>query len=102
VSFGHDDIRDPWYPMGNGNMRDVVFMGLHVCQLMGYEEIMNSYRFITTNAAKTLHISDNYGIECGKSANFIVLDAKNYFEALSSNSAVVASYRNGKELKNIL
>lgn len=102
VSFGHDDIRDPWYPMGNGNMRDVVFMGLHVCQLMGYEQIMNSYRFITTNAAKTLHITDHYGIEPGKSASFIVLDAKNYFEALSSNSPVVASYRNGNELKNIL
>ena len=37
VSFGHDDIFDPWYPMGNGSLRDVVFMGLHVCQMMGYE-----------------------------------------------------------------
>ena len=36
-------------------MRDVVFMGLHVCQMMGYEEIMDSYKFISTNAAKTLH-----------------------------------------------
>ena len=54
VSFGHDDICDPWYPMGNGNLRDVVFMGLHVCQMMGYQDIMDSYRFITTNAARTL------------------------------------------------
>ena len=30
VSFGHDDIFDPWYPLGNGSLRDVVFMGLHV------------------------------------------------------------------------
>ena len=98
VSFGHDDINDPWYPMGNGNLRDVVFMGLHVCQIMGYEDIMNSYRFITTNAAKTLHITDHYGLEPGKSASFIVLDAKNYFEALSCNSPVTASYRCGKKL----
>ena len=28
VSFGHDDIVDPWYPMGNGSLRDVVFMGV--------------------------------------------------------------------------
>lgn len=27
VSFGHDDISDHWYPMGNGNLRDVVFLG---------------------------------------------------------------------------
>ena len=38
VSFGHDDIFDPWYPMGNGSLRDVVFMGLHVAQMMGYPE----------------------------------------------------------------
>ena len=98
VSFGHDDINDPWYPMGNGNLRDVVFVGLHVCQLMGYEDIMNSYRFITTNAARTLHITDHYGLEEGKPASFIVLDAENYFEALTCNSAVLASYKNGNEL----
>ena len=73
VSFGHDDIFDPWYPMGNGSLRDVVFMGLHVGQMMGYEEIMNAYRFISINGAKTLHISDSYGIEEGKPASFIVL-----------------------------
>ena len=98
VSFGHDDIRDPWYPMGNGSLRDVVFVGLHVCQLMGYEDIMNSYRFITTNAAKTLHITDHYGIGEGKPASFVVLDAQNYFEALTCNSPVIASYRNGNAL----
>jgi cytosine deaminase len=99
VSFGHDDINDPWYPMGNGSLRDVVFMGLHVCQMMGYEEIMNSYRFITLNAARTLHITDHYGIEPGKPANFIVMDAKNYFDALNRNASVLCSFRNGRAVK---
>jgi cytosine deaminase len=99
VSFGHDDINDPWYPMGNGSLRDVVFMGLHVCQMMGYEEIMNSYRFITLNAARTLHITDHYGIEPGKPANFIVMDAKNYFDALNRNASVLCSFRNGRAIK---
>ena len=95
VSFGHDDIYDPWYPMGNGSLRDVVFLGLHVTQMMGYEEIMNSWKLISYNAAKTLHITDHYGIEPGKPANFIVLDAKNYYEALIQDAPVLASYRNG-------
>ena len=98
VSFGHDDIYDPWYPMGNGSLRDVVFMGLHVCQLMGYQQIMDSYKFITTNAAKTLHISDSYGIEEGKPANFIVLNASNYYEALNKDAILLYSYRNGKKI----
>lgn len=96
VSFGHDDIFDPWYPLGNGNMRDVVFMGLHVCQMMGYQDIMSSYRFIADNAAKTLHLGDSYGIKVGNPASFIVLDAQNYYEALNYNSPVLRSYNKGR------
>lgn len=96
VSFGHDDIFDPWYPLGNGSLRDVVFMGLHVCQMMGYEEIKNSYRFISHNAAKTLHLGDRYGIQTGKNADFIILDAKDYYEALNANASVLRSYKKGK------
>ncbi len=98
VSFGHDDIFDPWYPMGNGSLRDVVFMGLHVGQMMGYEEIMNSYKLITYNAAKTLHIADHYGIEINNPASFIVLDAKNYYDALVKDVTVLYSYKNGKKI----
>ena len=98
VSFGHDDIFDPWYPMGTGSLRDVVFMGLHVCQMMGYEEIMGAYQFITTNAAKTLHLGEGYGIGEGRPASFIVLDAENYYDALNTNAAVLASYKKGRKI----
>lgn len=98
VSFGHDDIFDPWYPMGNGNLRDVVFMGLHVCQMMGYEDIMNSYRFVTTKAARTLHLGEGYGIAPGRPASFVVMDAKNYYEALNYNAPVLASYKAGRKI----
>ena len=98
VSFGHDDIFDPWYPMGTGSMRDVVFMGLHVCQMMGYEEIRNSYRFIANHAARTLHLGENYGIEMGRPASFIVLDAQDYYQALNTNAAVLASIKNGRKI----
>ncbi len=98
VSFGHDDIFDPWYPMGTGSLRDVVFMGLHVCQMMGYEDIMNAYRFISTNAARTLHLGDSYGVKVGNPASFIVLDAKNYYDALNQNATVLLSCRKGRTI----
>ena len=73
----------------------MVFMGLHVAQMMGYEDIMNAYRFVTYNAAKTLHICDHYGIEAGKPANLVIFDASNYYDVLNNNATVLASYRNG-------
>lgn len=96
VSFGHDDIFDPWYPMGTGNLRDVVLMGLHVCQMMGYQEIMDSYKLISTNAAKTLHLGENYGIQAGRPASFIILDADNFYNALNQKSEVLYSFKNGR------
>ncbi|HAQ07420.1 MAG TPA: cytosine deaminase [Bacillus bacterium] len=96
VSFGHDDIFDPWYPLGTGNMLQVLHMGIHVSQLMGYEQIMNSIDLITTNSAKTLNIEGSYGIETGKPANFIVLAAENEYEAIRKQATVRYSVRQGK------
>ena len=99
VSFGQDDIVDPWNPLGTGNLRDVVFNGLHVTQMMGKEQIDRSYRFITHNAARTLHLDEeSYGFGVGRPARFIVLDAPTWYEALSFNAPVLASYRDGRQL----
>jgi len=96
VSFGHDDIFDPWYPLGDGNMRDALHMGLHVCQMMGYEEILNSYKLITYNAAKTLHLGDSYGIKEGNPASFIILNADNFYNALNEKKEVLYNFTKGK------
>lgn len=96
ICFGHDDIFDPWYPLGTGNMLQVLHMGIHAAQLMGYEEIINSIDLVTKNSAKTLHIEDEYGIEAGKPANFIVLNADNEYDVIRKQATVTHSYRNGK------
>ncbi|PLS15741.1 cytosine deaminase [Bacillus sp. M6-12] len=96
VCFGHDDIFDPWYPLGTGNMLQVLHMGIHITQLMGYEQIINSIDLITKNSAKTLHIEDIYGIEEGKPANLIVLEAENEYEAIRKQASVLYSIRNGE------
>lgn len=96
ICFGHDDIFDPWYPLGTGNMLQVLHMGIHAAQLMGYDQIVNSIDLITKNSAKTLHIEDQYGIEVGKQANFIVLHAENEYEAIRKQASVKYSFRNGE------
>ncbi len=98
VSFGEDDIKDPWYPMGNGNMLDQVQIGILAGQLMGYTQIQNAYQFVTNNAAKTLHISDHYGIAVGKPANCILLNQTNFYDALNEHAEVLYSIRQGRVL----
>ncbi|MFC4321829.1 cytosine deaminase [Litchfieldia salsa] len=95
VCFGHDDIFDPWYPLGTGNMLQVLHMGIHVAQLMGYDQIVNSIDLITSNSAKTMHIEDQYGIEEGKPGNMIVLAAENEYDAVRRQVPISYSIRNG-------
>lgn len=97
VCFGHDDVFDPWYPLGTANMLQVLHMGLHVCQLMGYEQINQGIKLITTNSAKTLNLADHkYGIATGKEANLIILPAENGFDALRRQTPISYSIRHGK------
>ena len=71
-------------------------MGLYAGHMLGYDEIMSSCKFVTSNAARTLHLGDAYGIREGNDANFVILDAPNYYDALNNNAAVLRSYRMGK------
>ena len=95
VCFGHDDVFDPWYPLGTANMLQVLHMGLHVCQLMGYGQINDGLKLVTENSAKALGLTD-YGVQEGNSANFIVLPAENGFDAVRRQVPTRYSIRHGK------
>ncbi|AOT72495.1 cytosine deaminase [Geosporobacter ferrireducens] len=98
VCFGHDDIFDPWYPLGTGNMLQVLHMGLHVCQLMGYSQINESIDLLTHNSARTLNIESEYGLEIGKPGNLIILPAESPYDAIRRQVPVLYSIRKGRVL----
>ena len=95
VCFGHDDVFDPWYPLGTANMLQVLHMGLHVCQLMGYGQINDGLKLVTENSAKALGLQ-GYGVEEGNAANFIILPAENGFDAVRRQVLTRYSIRHGK------
>ncbi|MBL0519167.1 cytosine deaminase [Aeromonas caviae] len=96
VCFGHDDVFDPWYPMGTANMLQVLHMGLHVCQIMGYEQINDSLKLISCHSARTLNVQERYGIEVGKPANLLILPVENGFDAVRRQVPVRYSIRHGR------
>lgn len=98
VSLGHDCIQDPWYSLGTGNMLDVASMAVHVCQMTGTAEIDACYNMVTWNGAKTLHLEDQYGIEVGKPANLIVLNADSRYDAIRRRATVQYVISQGKLL----
>src|SRR5215469_11070641 len=98
VALGHDSIMDPWFPLGRGDMLAAAQLALYLCHMSGYEEINDILDLITTNAARTLRIQDKYGIEEGKPADFIVLDAPSAFEALRLIPSRLHVFKGGREI----
>ena len=64
---------------------------LHLAQMMSFEEIDDALKFLTVNGATTLGLRDTDGLETGKPANFIVLDADSVFNAVYERCSVSRS-----------
>lgn len=98
VCFGQDSIKDPWYPLGNGNILRVLDAGLHICHMMGFEDLARSLDLVTDNSARTMNLGEQYGIAVGRPANLVVLDAQNDYEAVRRQAKARVSIRHGKVL----
>ncbi len=102
VSLGHDSIMDPWFPLGRGDMLAAAQLALFLCHMSGYEEIQDVLDLITANAARTLRIQDRYGIEEGKPADFLILDAPDAFEALRLLPPRLHVFKAGREIASTI
>jgi cytosine deaminase len=98
VCFGQDSIKDPWYPLGNGNILRVLDAGLHICHMMGFEDLQRSLDLVTDNSARTLNLGEGYGIAVGRPANLVVLNAENDYEAVRQQAKARVSVRAGNVL----
>ena len=88
VSLGHDCIQDPWYNLGTGNLLEVASMAVHACQMTGRDELAACYDMITRCGAKTLGLTEQYGLEVGKPANLIALEADDAIAAIRNRATV--------------
>ena len=97
VAFGHDCVMDPWYALGSHDMLEVAHMGLHVGHMTGRDEMRACFAAVTTAGAKALGLA-GYGLEVGKPATFVVLQAADPIEALRLRANRLFVFRAGREL----
>ncbi len=96
VALGHDCVMDPWYPLGKGDMQQALFMAVHVGQLTGRRELVDSFDLITTNPSRALRMGRRYGIGEGRPANLVVLEAKSETTALARLAPPLFVVRKGR------
>jgi cytosine deaminase len=95
VSFGHDCVMDPWYPMGQGDMLEVAYMGIHAAPMTSREAMRWAFDAVTVNPAKAMHLQ-GYGLEKGCNADFVVLQARDPIDAIRLKANRLKVVRRGK------
>ncbi|MBS0434908.1 MAG: amidohydrolase family protein [Proteobacteria bacterium] len=100
VGFGHDCVMDPWYPLGSGDMLEVAAMGLHVAQMTSQTQMRQCFDAVTVNSARILGLYDDgdYGLEVGKAADFVLLQAGDPIEAIRLRATRLLVVRRGQVL----
>ncbi|MFB9269515.1 amidohydrolase family protein [Bradyrhizobium erythrophlei] len=95
VFSGNDNIRDSWWPYGDGDL-------LERAMLVGYrsgfntdEQLAAAFDMVSVNAARALGVTD-YGLTVGGTADFVVLDARHVQEAVVARPKPRDVYKNGR------
>jgi cytosine deaminase len=95
VAFGHDCVMDPWYSLGQADMLDVAFMGLHVAQMTSQKGMLQCYDAVTTNAARVMHLA-GYGLERGCDASLVLLQATSTIDAIRTRANRLKVWKSGR------
>jgi cytosine deaminase len=95
ISFGHDCVMDPWYPLGQADMLEVASMGIHAVPMTSREAMRWTFDAVTVNPARAMHLQ-GYGLAKGCRANFVILQATDPIEAIRLKANRLKVVRDGK------
>ena len=96
VTCGTDNMQDAFIGVGNGDMLNALLLLAQVTSMGFDDQLEMIFRMGTVNAAKALRIEKDYGIEEGKQADLVVLDASSVPEAIRMQPCRRAVIKRGK------
>jgi len=95
VFSGNDNIRDSWWPYGDGDM-------LRRATTLGYrsgfnidEQLRAAFDVVTASGAKALRL-EGYGLRIGAKADFVALNAEHVPEAVVAVPQGRSVYKDGR------
>jgi len=95
VFSGSDNIRDSWWPYGDGDMLRRANVIGHRSGFFEDRQLEQAFDAVSYSGAKALGL-DDYGIDVGDWADFVVVPAQHVPEAVVAVPSQRAVYRRGK------
>lgn len=97
VAAGQDCIRDPFYPLGTGQMLDVAHTLVHADHLSTPRQLEQALDTVTVNAARALRLA-KYGVARGAWADLVVLPVESGAEAIRLRPMPTAVLKRGRKV----
>ncbi|MHC2435769.1 amidohydrolase family protein [Bradyrhizobium sp. USDA 4451] len=94
VFSGNDNIRDSWWPYGDGDMLGRAMMIGYRSGFYTDEELAIAFDMVTAAGAKALRL-DGYGLHVGAKADFVTLNAVHIQEAVVARPSGRSVYKGG-------
>ncbi|MGW4119387.1 amidohydrolase family protein [Nocardia sp. NPDC004711] len=82
TAYSSNNIRNAFTPYGNADMLDIGLFLAQTAHLSGPEDLTRVLAMATTEAARTIGISERYGLRVGASADLVVLSTRRVEGAL--------------------
>ena len=95
VAVAQDDIDDPYYPFGRGDMLELAFVMCHAAHLGAPQELDSAFDMVTYNPAKGMRM-EWYGVKVGDYADLVLLDASGVRDALRLQPDRAAVIKRGR------
>jgi len=95
VAVAQDDIDDPYYPFGRGDMLELALVMCHAAHLGSPQELDSAFDMVTYNAAKGMRM-ERYGVRVGDHADLVLLDAVGIHDALRLQPDRLAVIKRGR------
>ncbi|MGY2050178.1 amidohydrolase family protein [Methylobacterium sp. JK268] len=94
-SIATNNVLNPFTPFGDGSLLRIANLYANVAQLAAPEDLASCLDLVTESAARLMRLSD-YGIEPGRRADLVVLDARDPAEAVATLAPPLFGLRAGR------
>lgn len=95
VTFGPDNIRDPFNPIGSPDMILNAILTTYACQMTSKNDFKEVLHMCTTHAAQIMQLPD-YGLQEGCLADLVILDRATVEDVLAYHARPCVTMKHGR------
>lgn len=90
-----NNVLNPFTPFGDCSLVRMANLYANICHVGSVHDTRECFHMITTRSAKLMNV-DDYGLEAGKPADLVVLDAQSAEQAVAELAPLLYAFKRGR------